>query len=360
MSRWQPEEEHLLRLLLPTNSHTEIAVEFERRFQKKLPGYTNPRSVEAIRKKCKRDNLTTKSTLDYEDPYEDRWNYIKTLTDEYRLDAEEVTTGIVTDVARKILTLSDLHFPFALEDYIHMALNDHADADIVVLNGDLLDGYIFSTFGKAKRVAALKEYMAVFELVNYISENFPQVIMTSGNHDIRPARALSRSDFDKDATQVLRPDLLARIANGERLNEYGELTELTPMDNVIYQKYDSWYVRVGKTIFCHPSAWRGSYPGGTVTKLYEYFTNRMGSESFDSIVVGHTHRIYKGIIGNKLLIEQGAMCARQPYQHKEDLRFPHAMNGYAVIYQDIDGNTDFNLSGPIYIGSQLPPKKEVL
>ena len=34
-------------------------------------------------------------------------------------------------------------------------------------------------------------------------------------------RDRARADFKKDATQVLRPDLLARIANGELLDEHG-------------------------------------------------------------------------------------------------------------------------------------------
>ena len=75
----------------------------------------------------------------------------------------------------------------------------------------------------------------------------------------------------------------------------------------------------------------------------------------------HMRSLYLDLqLMNKLLIEQGAMCARQPYQHKSDLRFPHAMNGYAVIYQDYEGNTCFNKSHVVYLGSQLPPKKEIL
>ena len=49
-----------------------------------------------------------------------------------------------------------------------------------------------------------------------------------------------------------------------------------------------------------------------------------------------------------------------PYQHKCNLRFIHAMNGYTVIYQDKNGNTNFNKSHVVYLGSVLPPKKEIL
>lgn len=356
--KWQEEEEHLLRLLIPTNTYTEIAVEFERRHEKGLPGFRVRRTGDAIRRKCSRDGITADTP--YKDPYEDRWQRIKSMQQEYEMIAEKKNVGIVKDISRKILTLSDIHFPFALVGELRKAIEAHSDADIVVLNGDILDGYAFSTYGRGRRIAALKEYMAAFDFVKELSEKFESVIIVSGNHDRRPAKALSRSDFEKEASQVLRPDLLARIANGEMLNEFGECVEVHDFSNVIYQQYDSWYVRVGKTIFCHPDAYYGSWPGQTVVKLCDYFSKRMGSDQFDSVVVGHTHRIYKGVVMNKLCIEQGAMASRMPYQHRADIRFPHAMNGYAVVYQDAEGNTDFTESRVYYLGSQLPPKKEIL
>jgi predicted phosphodiesterase len=358
--KWNEEEEHLLRVLVKNNKKiSEISQEFEEMHSKNLPGFKTLRSKDSIRKKCDRDNLNTKTLKSYHSPYEDRWNYIKELTKEFKEKSYQDKTGLDLNVSRKILTLSDIHYPFGLDDEIAKALKDHSDADIVVLNGDILDGYIFSTWAKAKRIAALKEYIAAFELVNYCSENFSQVVVVAGNHDIRPSRALAKAGFEKEESQVLRPDLLARITNGEKLNEYGDLVEKLNFDNVHYDRYDSWYTRIGKTIFAHPSGYRGG-PGGTAQKLYEYFIKRMGSDDFDSIVVGHTHKIYKGVFCNKLLIEQGAMCDRQPYQHKPDLRFLHAMNGYAIIYQDKHGNTDFNKSNVVYLGSMIPPKKSIL
>lgn len=357
---WNEEEEHLLRTLLKKNlTSKQIAVEFEIRRQKELPGFVKRRTQSAIESKCKENDLSSDLMQDYSDPYIERWERIKELTKEYRESSERLTDGLIENAEKKILCMSDIHFPFSLDSEIKKALIEHADADIIVFNGDILDGYIYSTFAKAKRIAALKEYMAAFELIEYCANNFPKVVIVAGNHDIRPAKALAQLGFEKEESQVLRPDLLARIANGEKLNAEGDLIEKLDFDNVHYERYDSWYVRIGKTIFAHPTGYRGG-PGGTAQKLYDYFIKRMGSEGFDSIVVGHTHKIYKGIFCNKLLIEQGAMCDRQPYQHKPDLRFLHAMNGYAVIYQDEQGNTDFNKSHVIYLGSMLPPKKELL
>lgn len=358
-SKWTGEEEHLLRLLLPTNSCQEIAEEFARRCSKELPGFVTERSSEAIRKKCVRDNLTPDVAAEYEDPYQNHFERIKAITAEHRLDAIVVKTGLVDNISRKILSLSDLHFPFTRDDLLEGILEEHSNADVVVINGDLIDGYAFSTFTKSKRIPALVEYRAALEFIQHLSENFPQVVLVEGNHDVRVSRALGRANMQIEETQVLRPNLIARIANGEELDEFGTVVKLHDFKNVLYQAKESWYVQIGKTIFAHPHGFK-SGPGGTVYKLDEVLSNRFGTDAYDSIVIGHTHKVSKGIYHNRMLIEQGALCSTLGYEYKADLRFAHAMNGYCVIYQDEDGNTDFNASGPIYLGSALPLKKSII
>ena len=360
MSKWQPEEEHLLRVLVPTNSHIEMAEEFRRRYEKKLPGFTFLRTYDAVRKKCTREDITPEGVASYEDPFTERWDFIKELNEEYKLEAEHVSIGLVDCPTRKILSISDMHYPFALEEEIENAINDHSDADICVLGGDIMDGYAFSTFSRARRIAAIYEYMAAFELVQMCAETFPMVVLIEGNHDRRPAKTLVRSDFEKEATQILRPDLLARIANGEKINEAGELVERVEFGNVYYSQFDSWYVRIGKTVFCHPDSFFGGSIGGTAEKMLEYFDKRLGVDGFDSVVLGHSHRIMSAIVFNKLLIEQGSLSSRMPYENRSNMRYPHSMNGYSVIYQDEEGNTDFNSSHIVYLGSEIPPKKDIL
>lgn len=354
--RWTPEEESLLINNIGELSYAEIAALIERKYNLKLPGFPTLRTLEAVRRKVYRDGI-----LNIEgNPYTKAWDNIVSIAEEYRARSSHLDTGLTSSKDRKILSFSDLHIPFFLWEDMKLALNTHSDANVVVLNGDILDAYIFSTFSKSKRIAALKEYISAFDLVRILSENFETVVIVSGNHDYRTSRAVQSTNLDKEATQILRPDLLARIANGEELNEYAELIEKHSFENVFYEKQESWYTRVGKTIFCHPSGFGSAYPGATVVKLLDHFTNRMSDLDFDSIVVGHTHKVYKGVVAGKLLIEQGAMAHQLPYQFKADLRFKNAMNGYAIIYQDANGNTNFNDSTPIYLGSHLPTKKKVL
>lgn len=355
--KWTPEEENFLIKNINTYTNFQLAEKMADLHLNNVPGFPFERTESAIRRKISRDKIKRSETQESVVSYDDSWNYIIKTTKEYRSKSVKKDLGLTTSKERKIITFSDLHIPFFLWEDMENALKQHADADVVVLNGDILDAYIFSTFSKSKNIAALKEYKVAFDLVHYLSDNFETVVLVCGNHDYRTTRAIKTAGFNQDASSVFGTDLLFKISNGEKLNERGELVEKLNFDNVLYQKHDPWYTRVGKTIFCHPSGFGSKYPGATVVKLLDHFSERMHYDDFDSIVVGHTHKVYKGIVSGKMLIEQGAMAHKLPYQFQPDLRFKNAMNGYAVIYQDSYGNTNFNDSQTYYLGSHLPTKK---
>lgn len=356
--RWTPEEENFLIKNLSKITTLQIAQAISALAEQNVPGFPCERSEPAVRRKILRDKLNSKT--DAPKSYDEAWDHIIQITKSHRDNSLKKDLGLTKSKNTKIISFSDLHIPFFLSEDMSIALHEHADADIVVLNGDILDAYCFSTFSKSKNIAAIKEYMCAFQLINYLSENFPMVVLVSGNHDYRVTRAVKKAGFNQDASSVFGTDLLFRLSNGEKLDEHGKLIEKLPFENVFYEKRDPWFVRIGKTIFCHPSGFGSKYPGATVVKLLDHFTERMHADDFDSIVVGHTHKLYKGIVSGKLLVEQGAMAHKLPYQFQPDLRFKNAMNGYAIIYQDEDGNTNYNDSHIVYIGSHLPTKKGVI
>lgn len=359
LSIWNSAEERLLSLLLEKNSTiSEICECFLLEYENQSSGFQQLKTYDLIKSKI--DSIKFKLGHTNKDQNDKLWKNIQQAVTEFKLSSVQKKVASADKKIRKILTFSDLHIPFVMEDEIRQVCEQNKDADIIVLNGDILDGYIFSTYSKTKKIAAIKEYIAAFNLVRYLSNEFPQVVIVSGNHDSRASRALGYNGFEKEASQIFRPDLLARIANGEELDEAGMLVHKHSFSNVIYQPQDSWYIRIGKTIFCHPDGFGNAFPGNTVYKLLDHFSQRISTEEFDSIVVGHTHKQYKGIVSNKLLIEQGCMAHALPYQFKADLRFKNAVNGYAIIIQDEHGNTDFNKSTFIYLGTHLPIKKEAL
>jgi hypothetical protein len=78
-------------------------------------------------------------------------------------------------------------------------------------------------------------------------------------------------------------------------------------------------------------------------------------------ITQNTHKIYKGIINSTLLVEQGCLADLMAYSHNPRNVFTTpSVNGYALVYQDSAGNTDFNLSGPVFLGECMPPKKSTL
>jgi len=362
--RWRPQEERLLKTLLPTNSYREISEQINRRHDKGITGFPCERTDEAVRKKCDREGWDAESLATPEkDLHSERWEALQEIQRQYEAQGVTRTRGVMpaTQAGTKILSLSDIHFPLARMDLLQKILDEHADADVVVINGDLMEGYIFSTFEKNKSIAALDEYRIAFEFIRMLSERFPKVVLVSGNHDIRASRVLKQTGFNKDATQVLRPDLMARIANGELLDETGMLVAKLDFSNVIYEQREAWFVKVGKTLFIHPHGRGGAKPGHTVTNHGDKLIRRYQEGEVDSVICGHTHKIYKGIINGVMYVEQGYLAGILSYLHtpKSDYRFNY-QNGYAVIYQDADGNTDFNRSGPVYLGESLPPKKNAL
>jgi predicted phosphodiesterase len=361
--KWRPEEEHLLRILLPTNSQREIAEQINRRHDQGLPGFPCERTEEAIRKKISREALNPVTFKEYRtiNPLTERARKIAAIQKEYEDESEDYNVGRPTSAGVKILTLSDIHFPYARVDYLMEAVKAHEDADICVLNGDIFEGHVFSTFEKHKRIAALHEYQAAFEFVNLCAELFPKVYLIAGNHDVRSAKALAREGFEQEASQIFRPDLLARLANGEMLDETGLLVDRKDFSNVFYDQRESWYLRIGRTIFAHPHGRGGGKPGATVQTVANYFNSRYQHGAIDCVVIGHVHKFYKGIHAQQLLIEQGCLSGLMTYAHSPKLEFfGGAVNGYAVVYQDEEGNCDFNKSGPVYLGYVMPPKKSVI
>ena len=365
--KWSLEELHLLKRLRATMNAKEISLEFSKRLKNKALGFRAERTPDAIHKKCQRENITKESCRDYNsknNPYIKRIQLLNEMQAKYQAPSLVRTRGLVGEdnIARKILTLSDIHFPFARNDLLKAIIEEHSDADICVLNGDIYEGYAASRWPKAKRINALIEYRCVLEFVKLCSEIFPQVYLVDGNHDIRTAANLKDSGFEKERSQVLRPNLMARIANGEVLDETGMLVDKLDFSNVHYEQRESWYVRIGKTIFAHPWNKGGAAPGYSVRKVNDFFNNRYSQDDYDSIVIGHTHKVYKGVVNSRLLIEQGCLAGLMGYAFSPRMKFgtDNGMNGYAVIYQDEAGNTDFNWSGPVFLGEVLPPKKSVL
>jgi predicted phosphodiesterase len=361
--KWTAQEERLLKSKDFDVEDTWVAI--ENAYVAADVGFETYRSRDAVARKLKRVVATLNEPDNTETVIDVRIAKMKKIYEKYA-DEQEAVYLPTTSKDRFILCLSDIHLPFAPVDRIVEVLKSHAKdfkaakESCIVLNGDTMDLYSASVFSKGKTVAVVREYQSAMELVDLCLDYAQNVFLVRGNHEKRLMR-LTKESFATPVSSVFGSDLLARLANGEEIGKDGLSTGFRKKfkGRVHYQQLEPWYIRVGKTIFAHASAFK-SGPGGTVNHVLKYLDGRYTRDEFDAVVHGHTHCLYKGVVGNRLLIEQGALCGLQDYEHDDRLKYGASQSGYAYVWQDEDGNTNFNDSNFVYLGSMLPPKKKVM
>ena len=194
-----------------------------------------------------------------------------------------------------ILCLSDLHYPFILPIETFAA---YRGINTLVLNGDLLDCQSLSVFDKSYRInpvdemRGLRDYLR--DLITYL--NCRKVFITVGNHDIRLKSYLA-GKIDTEIKELL-PDTPLEYLFVDGWIHYDKLTHAKTnyaplcniLSNVAFTYTGTWWCKVGRTIFCHPSAFSSAILK-TAEKAVAYFHNI--GEDFDCLVLGHTHRCGK-------------------------------------------------------------------
>ena len=323
------------------------------------------RSAKSIEHRCLRLGLYREEDAadgDELTAYHEAVARIQTAGHDFTPYKDDLRTGIPTKpITRKILCLSDWHIPFQRDELIIDILTTHQDADILVIAGDFLDLYAASFFSKNKSIPILAEYQIAYKWLSICSQMFKQVVLLDGNHERRFAKDFRKYISNEVSDFIARPINL-RLANGEVYEEKDGIVELTgmnPFDNVHYPRDFSWYELIGKTLFVHPDSYYGPTATGgilrTASKMDKFFRTKL---NYDSLVMAHTHHVGEGQSDGVKLMECGCCCGMLDYQKSDTKgRFGTQETGYALIYQDEDGNTDFNASHVVYRGSQWPRKE---
>lgn len=188
------------------------------------------------------------------------------------------------DADIKVVSLSDTHIPFHNNEVIDHLLNNHMDADILVLNGDILEHYSVSSWPKSKTVMLRHEYEIGLRFIRLMADIFPKVIITRGNHEERLQKHFA-SNLDENVSFMVNPDILDRMANGYDFNDDGDLEKMYQMENVFYTKGPTaYFCQVGKCIFAHPSSYSG-VPMRTVFNACDGFAAK--GYDFEALVIGH-------------------------------------------------------------------------
>ncbi len=247
------------------------------------------------------------------------------------------------EIANRILSLSDFHIPFNLP--LETFKSYSGKVDTLVLNGDIEDCQSCSKFSKKYRVHFTEEMIQtrqfMIDLINMIKPK--SVIIVKGNHEHRMGRYLS--DQLNDDLMNLMPDTPMDLIindgfkNRDRLNKtetwYCPLTEVFDETGIEISYTGEWYRKVGKTIFAHPL----SYSSGmlkTTEKAVEFFLRT--DRDFDSIVLGHTHKLGSFVQGNIRMYEQGCCADLNRLDYNNGYLTIPQQKGFIYLCQDKDGN----------------------
>lgn len=246
-------------------------------------------------------------------------------------------------VATRILSISDIHFPFCkplstFEEYVGVV-------DILQLNGDILDCTQLSKFPKMYRTNPLQEMIGARQyLIDLIYMIKPKkVLVTYGNHDLRLASYVAKN-IDNELSELFPMTALDYIfvdgfvwynrQNGERI-KYEALQDVFKDSGIDIDYTGKWYCQIGQTIFCHPKAFSSAILK-TAERAMTFFRNE--GVPFTSIVMAHTHRQGSYMIGNTTLYEQGAACETDKMMYGDGQLVNSQKQGFMYICQDEDGS----------------------
>jgi len=246
-------------------------------------------------------------------------------------------------VATTILSISDLHVPFQLPI---TTFSDYAGkVDILQINGDVVDCQALSKFPKQYRISPKEEIITarqyLIDLFEYI--NPKKVVINWGNHDKRFANYLAKN-LDTDMLELL-PDTSLDLIIDDGIRHYNKVSKskvfYEPLKNVFkdtidIEFVDDWKSKIGKTWFVHPLAYKsGTLATAEQAKNYLQDTYK---ESFDTVVMAHTHAIGDTKKGFIRLFEQGACCDVTKLNYMDGRLSKPQKEGFCIICQDNDGN----------------------
>ena len=244
-------------------------------------------------------------------------------------------------VATSILSISDLHYPFAkpletFKDYI-------GKIDILQLNGDILDCMQLSRFNKTYRVSPIEEIINgrqyIIDLIEMIKPK--KVLVNHGNHELRMGQYLAKN-LDNEL-QELMPEtafdyiFLDGFTHYDRKTKakvkYAPLCEV--FDDIEIEYTGTWYSQYKDVLFCHPKTFASS-PLKTAEKALYWFRN----EGFDfkALIMSHTHRVGSYKIGNSMIYEQGCCCETNKMRYNDGQLVNSQKEGFMYIGLDKNGH----------------------
>jgi len=226
---------------------------------------------------------------------------------------------ILATAIKKILLLSDIHFPYhnakALKAAVKKGLEEQVDC--IVLNGDILDFYALSDFSKNPSKPRFRQEIELGKwFLNELRLAFPkaQIYYKIGNHEMRLERYLQVKAPEIFDTDEFRLDILLEFAKHHV---------------ILIDKYT--VIKAGNLNIIHGHEYKGS--GGVYPAKYIYTKSKVNT------ICGHYHRsstyIDKNMDGRyNGGFSTGCLCELSP----DYMPYNEWVHGFAIVTMKENGN----------------------
>ena len=226
---------------------------------------------------------------------------------------------ILTTSTKKILILSDIHFPYHNAAALRAAINYGIEqqVDCIILNGDILDFYQLSDFSKDPSKPTFRKELELGRwFLKELRLAFPkaQIYYKIGNHEMRLERYL----------QVKAPEILD--CEEFRLDI---LLEFAKHHVILIDKYT--VIKAGNLNIIHGHEYKGA--GGAYPAKYIYGKSKVNT------ICGHYHRsstyLDKNMNGQyNGGFSTGCLCELSP----DYMPYNEWVHGFAVVTMKQNGN----------------------
>lgn len=242
--------------------------------------------------------------------------------------------------AGKVLILNDLHIPYQRLDLVAQALEDHSDADLCVIAGDLLHAEALSTFAQFNPFPFEREWKLADQMVYEMQRVLP-VVYLRANHERRLEKQVAKLPADTYAwVREHLPNLVQALMSALR-----ERDKNARMEGI----YD-WFIRLGDAAICHADEY-SSIPGRSVCNVKDYLRVNYPRIPWGSVWQAHTHHVAMLPYQETMCFETGCLCYDADYRRSGKLgpgKKERWQRAYGVLYLK-GGKTDWDRSRFVWL-----------
>ena len=244
-------------------------------------------------------------------------------------------------VARRCLHISDLHIPY--QKPVGTFSKYFGRVDDLLLGGDICDCQAISKFTKLYRESPMLEIISARDyLIDLIKNIKPKrVISIYGNHDLRFQEYFAKN-LDNDLVSLM-PSTPLELIFIDGFNHYDKFSGVKSYYQPLCEVFkdieicyvDNWWAKVGRTLFCHPLAYKSGILK-TTEQAVDFFRNE--DCDFTSIIMAHTHQVGFSKKGKTLLYESGCCCESDKLKYSNGRLVKSQKEGYIYFCQDNNGD----------------------